>query len=82
MRALLSQATKPVVSTDSLEDLLQQKSPVTKNDSFEKIGSDDGDEDVKEQHRRSTFLTEVEIPPATEDVSDLLRDAQKVSIDH
>ena len=41
------QVSKPVAGTDSLEDLMQQqqqKSPVAKNDSFERIGSDDDDE--------------------------------------
>ena len=59
----------------------QQKSPVTKHDSFEKIGSDDDDDDNEKDAQRGTFLTEVEIPDAaetSEDVSDLLRDAQKV----
>jgi len=73
----------PVKGTDSLEDLMQQqqKSPVAKNDSFEKIGSDDDDDDEKDA-QRGTFLTEVEIPAdaeTSEDVSDLLRDAQKES---
>ena len=76
------------MGADSLEDLMQQqqKPPVAKNDSFERIGSDEGD---LSPQQRSTFLTEVEIPAAeaaaeaaaaetSEDVSDLLRDAQKV----
>ena len=37
------QASKPSMGADSLEDLVQQqKSPVAKNDSFERIGSDEG----------------------------------------
>ena len=74
-----------MVGADSLEDLMQQQQqqkpfPVTKNDSFERIGSDD-EEDQQQQHReQQTFLTEVEIPATASsgDVSDLLRDAQKV----
>ena len=55
---------------------------MAKNDSFEKIGSDDDDDDEKDA-QRGTFLTEVEIPAdaeTSEDVSDLLRDAQKVPL--
>ena len=38
------QTSKPSMGADSLEDLMQQqpKAPVAKNDSFERIGSDEG----------------------------------------